>query len=78
MACLIGVPFLLVHIGIALFAVNKLFELSTSQSSLEQFNVGCHWRNARTNMLHDPVRWKFYAIGNCCLNQTNPSRHPWL
>lgn len=63
---------------IALQAGNKLFELSGTRATLEELNLDRHWRNARTHTLHDPVRWKFHAIGNYYLNATNPPRHPWL
>jgi alkylation response protein AidB-like acyl-CoA dehydrogenase len=62
---------------IALLATNKLFELAGSQSTLAKYNLDRHWRNARTHTLHDPVRWKYYAIGNYYLNNINPPRHPW-
>jgi len=35
-------------------------------------------RNARTHTLHDPVRWKFYAIGNHHLNGAPPPKHAWI
>jgi SfnB family sulfur acquisition oxidoreductase len=63
---------------IALLASNKLFELGGTRSTLEEYNLDRHWRNARTHTLHDPVRWKFHAIGNYYLNEVNPPRHPWL
>jgi len=63
---------------IALLASNKLFELGGTRSTLEEYNLDRHWRNARTHTLHDPVRWKFHAIGNYYLNEINPPRHPWL
>ncbi|SNR83757.1 sulfur acquisition oxidoreductase, SfnB family [Methylobacillus rhizosphaerae] len=63
---------------IALLASNKLFELSGTRSTLEEYNLDRHWRNARTHTLHDPVRWKYHAIGNYYLNEVNPPRHPWL
>ncbi|BAZ44223.1 putative acyl-CoA dehydrogenase [Chondrocystis sp. NIES-4102] len=61
----------------SLLATNKLFELAGTKSTLEEFNYNRHWRNARTHM-HDPVRWKYYAVGNYFLNNLNPPRHPWL
>lgn len=63
---------------IALLASNKLFELSGTRSTLEEYNLDRHWRNARTHTLHDPVRWKYHAIGNYHLNEVNPPRHPWI
>jgi SfnB family sulfur acquisition oxidoreductase len=63
---------------IALLASTKLFELSGTRSVLESLNLNRHWRNARTHTLHDPVRWKFHAIGNYVLNDIKPPRHSWL
>ena len=37
-----------------------------------------HWRNARVHTLHDPVRWKFHAIGNHALNGIDPPVHSWI
>ncbi len=52
----------------ALLATNKLFELAGTKSTLQEFNYDRHWRNARAHTLHDPVRWKYYAVGNYFLN----------
>jgi alkylation response protein AidB-like acyl-CoA dehydrogenase len=62
----------------SLLATNKLFELAGTKSTLQQFNYDRHWRNARAHTLHDPVRWKYHAVGNYYLNNVNPPRHPWL
>ncbi|WP_283178940.1 SfnB family sulfur acquisition oxidoreductase [Gemmobacter sp. 24YEA27] len=62
---------------VAIDATNKLFELGGTRSTLAQHALDRHWRNARTHTLHDPVRWKFYHIGNYYLNGVNPPRHPW-
>ncbi|MNZ69599.1 Dibenzothiophene desulfurization enzyme C [compost metagenome] len=63
---------------VAIQATNKLFELIGTRSTLEEYNLDRHWRNARTHTLHDPVRWKFHAVGNYYLNGIKPPRHPWL
>lgn len=63
---------------VALLAGSKLFELAGTRSTLGEYNLDRHWRNARTHTLHDPVRWKYYAIGNYALNKINPPRHPWF
>ncbi len=63
---------------LALFASNNLFELAGTKSTLERFCLDRHWRNARTHTLHDPVRWKYHAIGNYYLNHINPARHGWI
>jgi SfnB family sulfur acquisition oxidoreductase len=63
---------------IAILATTKLFELAGTQSTLEQYQLDRHWRNARVHTLHDPVRWKYHAIGNYYLNEVAPPRHAWL
>ncbi|KVA10818.1 SfnB family sulfur acquisition oxidoreductase [Burkholderia latens] len=63
---------------LAILATNKLFELSGTRSVLSEYNLDRHWRNARTHTLHDPVRWKYHAIGNYVLNHVNPPRHGYL
>jgi len=62
---------------IAILAANKLHELGGTRSTLGQYNLDRHWRNARTHTLHDPVRWKYFHIGNYALNGVKPPRHPW-
>lgn len=62
---------------IAILATNKLHEYGGTRSTLGQYNLDRHWRNARTHTLHDPVRWKFSHIGNHLLNGTKPPRHAW-
>ena len=63
---------------LSLLASEKLFELAGSRASLAEFNLDRHWRNARVHTLHDPVRWKYYAIGAYRLNGTLPARHSWI
>ena len=63
---------------IAVLATNKLFELAGTQSTLGKYNLDRHWRNARTHTLHDPVRWKYHAVGNYYLNGIKPPRHAWI
>jgi SfnB family sulfur acquisition oxidoreductase len=63
---------------ISLLASEKLFELSGSRATLAQFNLDRHWRNARVHTLHDPVRWKYHAIGAWHLNGSLPARHSWI
>ena len=59
----------------ALAASNTLFELAGTRSTLAANNLDRHWRNARTHTLHDPVRWKYHAIGNYHLNGVKPPRY---
>ena len=62
---------------IAIEATNRLFELAGTRSTLAVHGLDRHWRNARVHTLHDPVRWKFFHVGNWYLNGTHPPRHPW-
>jgi SfnB family sulfur acquisition oxidoreductase len=60
---------------VSILVTNKLFELAGTRSTLAEYNLDRHWRNARTHTLHDPVRWKYHAIGNFWLNGVYPPRH---
>lgn len=62
---------------IAILATNKLHELAGTRSVLASHNLDRHWRNARTHTLHDPVRWKYFHVGNHALNGIAPPRHAW-
>ncbi|UNK25751.1 SfnB family sulfur acquisition oxidoreductase [Serratia plymuthica] len=63
---------------VALLASEKLFEWSGSRATLAEHGLDRHWRNARTHTLHDPVRWKYHAIGEYYLNDRFPARHSWI
>ncbi|KQT69020.1 MULTISPECIES: SfnB family sulfur acquisition oxidoreductase [unclassified Aureimonas] len=62
---------------IAILATNKLHELGGTRSTLGVYGLDRHWRNARTHTLHDPVRWKYFHVGNHALNGIAPPRHAW-
>lgn len=59
----------------ALAAANKLHELAGTRSVLAEHNLDRHWRNVRVHTLHDPVRWKYAAVGNFYLNGIHPPLH---
>ena len=63
---------------ISLAAGSTLFELAGSQATLAEHGLDRHWRNARVHTLHDPVRWKYHAIGAYRLNGALPARHSWI
>ena len=63
---------------VSLLVGEKLFELAGSRATLAEFNLDRHWRNARVHTLHDPVRWKYHAVGAYHLNGTLPARHSWI
>lgn len=59
----------------SLLAGSKLFEFSGTGATLDGLGLDRFWRNARTHTLHDPVRWKYHAVGNYVLNGVRPPRH---
>jgi SfnB family sulfur acquisition oxidoreductase len=59
----------------SLDAGTRLFELAGTGATLDGMGLDRFWRNARTHTLHDPVRWKYHAIGNYYLNRVLPPRH---
>jgi SfnB family sulfur acquisition oxidoreductase len=59
----------------SLHVASKLIELAGSRATLKEFGLDRYWRNARTHTVHDPVRWKYRAIGDYWLNGINPPRH---
>jgi SfnB family sulfur acquisition oxidoreductase len=61
-----------------ILATNQLFELAGPESARQKYGLDRHWRNARVHTLHDPVRWKYYAVGNYYLNSVDPPRHAWI
>lgn len=63
---------------VSLEASSRLLELGGARSTLGEKGLDRFWRNARVHTLHDPVRWKNYAIGDYVLNGTLPARHSWL
>lgn len=59
----------------SLHVASKLIELAGSRATLAEFGLDRYWRNARTHSVHDPVRWKYRAVGDYWLNGVNPPRH---
>ncbi|MDA8444125.1 SfnB family sulfur acquisition oxidoreductase [Paracidovorax valerianellae] len=59
----------------SLDAGTRLFELAGTSATTGQQGLDRFWRNARTHTLHDPVRWKYHAVGNFHLNGRIPPRH---
>lgn len=57
---------------IALEASSRLFQLCGARSTSRAFAFDRYWRDARTHTVHDPVHWKFHAIGNYYLNGKTP------
>ena len=51
---------------------SEIFALGGARASLEQWNLDRFWRNARTQAVHDPTRWRHHAIGDFHLNGVAP------
>ncbi|MFO1081100.1 MAG: acyl-CoA dehydrogenase family protein [Reyranellaceae bacterium] len=49
-----------------------MFRVAGASSTLRSHNLDRHWRNARTHTTHDPVAYKYKAIGNFLLNDRLP------
>lgn len=63
---------------IAILATNKVIELGGSRATLAHHGFDRYWRDARTHTVHDPVRWKYFAVGQYYLNGVNPPLHSWI
>ena len=63
---------------VAILAANKLIELGGSRATLAKHGFDRFWRDARTHTVHDPVRWKHFAVGQYYLNGINPPIHSWI
>ena len=59
----------------AIDATNVLLELAGTSANKRGLNLDRHWRNARTDTLHDPVRWKYHVVGNYHLNGVTPPKN---
>ena len=51
---------------------NNMFTVSGASASLSTHNLDRHWRNARTHTIHDPVSYKYKAVGDYLLNGRPP------
>ncbi len=58
-----------------LLAASRLFDYGGASSTAREDGFDRHWRNVRTHTLHDPVRWKYQAVGRYHLTGERPPRH---
>lgn len=49
-----------------------LFDIGGASATLRSRNLDRFWRNARTHTTHDPVAWKYQALGNYLINGELP------
>ena len=52
---------------------SRLFEVTGARSTHASLRLDRHWRNLRTQTLHDPVDYKLHELGDWALNQSLPS-----
>ncbi|MDH4612170.1 acyl-CoA dehydrogenase family protein [Pseudomonas sp. BN102] len=52
---------------------SRLFEVTGARSTHAALRLDRHWRNLRTQTLHDPVDYKVRELGEWALNQTLPT-----
>ncbi|WP_433736311.1 acyl-CoA dehydrogenase family protein [Pseudomonas putida] len=51
---------------------SRLFEVTGARSTHASLRLDRHWRNLRTQTLHDPVDYKIHELGDWALNQALP------
>jgi len=52
---------------------SRLFEVTDARSTHASLRLDRHWRNLRTQSLHDPVDYKLHELGDWALNQSLPT-----
>lgn len=58
-----------------LLAGTRLLEYGGASATGAEDGLDRHWRDVRTHTLHDPVRWKYQAVGRYHLTGERPPRH---
>ncbi|WP_322995451.1 SfnB family sulfur acquisition oxidoreductase [Castellaniella sp.] len=56
----------------SLIVGEAIYRLGSASATLRRHNFDRHWRNARTHTTHDPVSYKYRAIGEYLLNDRLP------
>jgi alkylation response protein AidB-like acyl-CoA dehydrogenase len=51
---------------------SRLYEVTGARSTHASLRLDRHWRNLRTQTLHDPVDYKLHELGDWALNQSLP------
>ncbi len=52
---------------------SRLFEVTGARATHASLRLDRHWRNLRTQSLHDPVDYKLHELGEWALSQTRPT-----
>jgi len=56
----------------SLFVGERLFSVGGASSTFRTLDLDRHWRNARTHTTHDPVAYKYKAVGDYWMNGRYP------
>ncbi|WP_413722567.1 acyl-CoA dehydrogenase family protein [Sodalis sp. RH24] len=57
---------------VSLEVAQMLFDIGGASTTLRTHNFDRHWRNARTHTTHDPIAYKYRALGDFYVNGTLP------
>ena len=52
---------------------SKVFEVTGARATHTAVGLDRHWRNLRTQSLHDPLDYKLQELGDWALNQNLPT-----
>ncbi|KAF1065326.1 MAG: Dibenzothiophene desulfurization enzyme C [Pseudomonas citronellolis] len=52
---------------------NRLFEVTGARATHASLRFDRHWRNLRTQSLHDPLDYRLHELGQWALTQTRPT-----
>ena len=63
---------------VAVEVSSDFFAITGARATLPEFGLDRHWRNARTHSLHDPLRWKYFHLGNYYLNDVIPDGRSYI
>lgn len=52
---------------------SRMFEVTGARATHAALRLDRHWRNLRTQSLHDPLEYKLHELGDWALNETFPT-----
>lgn len=60
-------------VRIGLDQTSRMFEVTGARATHAALRLDRHWRNLRTQSLHDPLDYKLHELGDWALNETLPT-----
>lgn len=58
---------------VGLDQTSRMFEVTGARATHAALRLDRHWRNLRTQTLHDPLDYKLHELGDWALNETHPT-----